>query len=95
METAIGSNMLSPLGRKGLEIYQTRLQADLEPGHNGEAVAIHVDTGDYAVADTHSHAARALLSRHERDGRIVTFTIGPPTDSDLRLAARIVAGRKP
>jgi hypothetical protein len=57
-------------------------------------VAVHVDTGDYAVAESHSAAARALLARHEPDGRIVTLTIGPPTDADLRLAARMTAGRK-
>jgi len=59
-----------------------------------KAVAIHVDTGDYAVGENHSDAARALLARHEPDGRIVTLTIGPPTDADLRLAARMTAGRK-
>jgi hypothetical protein len=57
-------------------------------------VAIHVDSGDYAVAATHSQAARALLARHPADGRTVTLTIGPPTDIDLRLTARMLAGRK-
>jgi hypothetical protein len=85
---------LSPLAQKGCELYESRLRALLEPGHSGKAVAIHVATGDYEVARTHSQAARALLERHPPDGGIVTLTIGPPTEADLRLATRVVAGQK-
>ena len=82
---------LSPLGEAGRAIYEERLRVSLEQDHLGEAVAIHVDTGDYAIGRTHGDAARALLTRHERDGRIVTLTIGPPTDADLRLGMRAAA----
>ncbi len=94
METQTQEELLSPLAEKGRAIYEERLKPLLEPGQSGKAVAIHVDSGDYAVGENHSDAARALLARHEPDGRIVTLTIGPPTDSDLRLAARMTAGRK-
>lgn len=86
---------LSPISRQALRIYEQRLKRQLEAEHMGEAVAIHVDTGDYALGRTHSQALKALLARHARDGRIATLRIGPPTDSDIRLAARISASRKP
>lgn len=87
-------SLLSPLAEQGRAIYEKRLKATLEPSHDGEAVAIHVDTGDYALGNSHSSAARILLSRHEPDGRIVTLTIGTPTDSDIRLISRVALGRK-
>jgi len=85
---------LSPLAEDARTLYETRLKALLGPDHTGQAVAIHVDTGDHAVAGTHRDAALTLLSRHAPDGRIVTLTIGPPTDADLRLTARLTAGPK-
>jgi hypothetical protein len=94
LQTRIQDSPLSPLAEQGRAIYEERLKPLLESEHSGKAVAVHVDTGDYAIADNHSDAARALLARHAPDGRIVTLTIGPPTDTDLRLAARITAGRK-
>ena len=94
MQPRTKDGLLSLLAQQGRAIYEGRLKSLLEPGFSGKAVAIHVDTGDYAVGENHSDAARALLARHEADGRIVTLTIGPPTDADLRLAARMTAGRK-
>lgn len=94
MSVQIQSSTLSPLAEQARAIYEQRLKSLLEPDWNGQAVAIHVDTGDYAIGTSHRDAARALLARHEPDGRIVTLTIGPPTDADLRLAARITPGRK-
>lgn len=94
METGNAASDLSELSRKALRVYETQLRARLEAEHRGEAVAIHVDTGDFALGRTHSQALKALLQRHARDGRVVTLTIGPPTESDLRLAARIDASPK-
>jgi hypothetical protein len=85
---------LSPLAQQGHVLYESKIKTILEPEHNGKSVAIHVDSEDYAVAGTHSEAARALLLRHEPDGRIVTLTIGPPTEADFRLGYRILAGQK-
>jgi len=85
---------LSPLAREAHALYETRLRELLEPDYAGQAVAVHVDSEDYEVASTHSEAARALLVRHPADGRVVTLTIGPPTDADLRLAARMTASPK-
>jgi len=85
---------LSPLAEQGRIIYEGKLKSILEPEHDGEAVAIHIDTGDYALGNSHGAAAHALMVRHKPDGRIVTLTIGPPTDADLRLATRVAAGHK-
>ncbi len=80
---------LSELSREALKIYETTLRANLEAEHLGEAVAIHPESGDYAVAHTHREAARSLRARHKPDGRVVVLTIGPPTDSDLSIVQRI------
>jgi hypothetical protein len=82
---------ISTLSEKAREIYEQKLRNKLESNHTGEAVAIHVDSGDYAVGKTHSEAAHKLLAGHKPDGRIVTFTIGPPTDADMRLAHRMLS----
>lgn len=95
MDNAEQSRRPSSLGDQGEQIHEGKLKALLEPEHNGQAVAIHVDSEDYALGDTHSAAARALLERHTApDGRIVTLTIGPPTEADRRLAYRVLAGQK-
>jgi hypothetical protein len=94
MPTKTQTVPLSPLAEQAKVIYEQKLKAKLELEHSGKAVAVHVDTEDYAIGDSHREAARSLLSRHAPDGRIVTLTIGPPTEADLQLAARIAAGQK-
>jgi hypothetical protein len=85
---------LSELAQKGIDLYESRLKALLEPDYAGHVVAVHVDTADYAIGSTHSQAARVLLARHAPDGRIVTLTIGRPSEADFRLAARLGVGQK-
>lgn len=85
---------LSPVTQRGLAIYQDKLRTTLEPERNGQAVAIHVDSENFAVARTHTAARRALLAHHAPDGRIVTLTIGPPTPTDFDMAYRMLAGQK-
>jgi hypothetical protein len=87
VQTTSEPTSLSPLAEQARALYDTRLKTVLEPQYLGQAVAIRPDTGNYAVGPTHSKAAAALLARHQPDGRIVTLTIGPPTDADLRLTA--------
>ena len=73
---------------RGLAIYETRLRTLLEPEHTGEVVAIHVDTGDYAVAVSSPDALRAMRRIHP-SGLLFLYTIGPCTDHGL---ARRMAG---
>ena len=77
---------LSPESRKGLEIYESRLRSILEPVMNGRVVAIDVNTGDHAVADTSPAAMRLMLERHP-DALLVIRTIGPETRRGLAARA--------
>lgn len=95
MQPLDGRQAEEEVAEKGLAIYANRLKALLEPDHIGKAVAIHVDTGDYALGRSHTDALQGLLTRHEPDGRIAMLTIGPPTDADLRLFAGSSPGVKP
>jgi hypothetical protein len=76
------------------EIYENELKERLLVSDLGKAVAIHPDSGDFEVADTHRNAGMALAKRHARDGRIVVLRIGPPTDADILMASRMLATQK-
>src|SRR5438132_5291672 len=76
--------------RLGTRIYEDRLRQLVEPEARGQFVAIHVDTGDHAVARTSSAATRALRARHPVDGRIYVRRIGD--EPDYGLSMRILAG---
>ena len=49
--------------RLGDEIYERDIRARVEPHHNGEYVAIDVDSGEYAVADDIIAAVDLLRAR--------------------------------
>lgn len=72
--------------RRGLAIYRDRLQAILEPTHADRVVAIHLDSGDYRVADSSPDALRAMRRVHP-SGLLFLYTIGPA--SDVGLARRM------
>lgn len=73
---------LDDVTRRGLEIYWDRLKPLLEPTHNGEVVAIHIDTGDHVVADSSPEALRAMRRVHPA-GLLFLYTIGPAEDHGL------------
>ena len=50
-------------GRLGDEIYERDIRPKVEAAHFGEVIAIDVDSGDYAIADTARSAARSLRER--------------------------------
>ena len=79
---------LQEVSTLGAAIYLDRLKKQLEPQHNDQYVAIHVDSGDYAVAKTTGAAARSLLKTHPPDGRIYLQKIGPIPE--YALAARLL-----
>jgi hypothetical protein len=81
------------VARRGRAIYEQNLKAQLEPAHNGKAIAIHVDTGDYALGENWAVARQRLRALHPK-GMIASFTIGPATDNDFALANRLAAGQK-
>ena len=83
----------------GEKIYEETIRAQVEPHYPNHYAAIHVDSGDYAVAKTTAEATRALLKfRPEAGGRILLHHIGDEPDYALIsrvLAGEIRAGRKP
>lgn len=50
--------------RLGEEVYERTIRPKVEATHHGKIVAIDVDSGDYAIADTGLAAADALRKRH-------------------------------
>src|SRR6266568_1179111 len=53
------------IGRRGQEIYETRLRARVETEENiGKIISIDVDTGDYEIDDDLIKAGDRSLARH-------------------------------
>jgi hypothetical protein len=80
---------LDELGRLGDEQY-ARLRETIEPGNEGKFVAIHVDTGEYAIGKSATDASRALRSGRSPDGRMHVQKIG--NEPDWELAHIFLAG---
>ncbi len=54
---------LDETARLGDEIYERDIRPQVEADHHGKIVAIDVDSGDYAIADTALAAADSLRER--------------------------------
>ena len=91
METTATDTIFTDTVARGKAIYNERLKPLLEPTQNGKAVAINVENGDYAVADSLKEA-RALL--HARYPGIVSMSRTIGVETDLGLLARVLAGNK-
>ncbi len=78
------------LTNRGLAIYEENLKSILEPEFDNKYVAIHVDTGDYEVANSSGDGMRAMRKRHLK-GRLVIMRIGD--EPEWGLAARLLAGQ--
>lgn len=78
------------VSRRGLEIYESRLKATLEPAYEGQVVAIHIGSGAYQVAASAGAAMRAMRGEHPT-GALLLHTIGISTDAGL--AARMSGER--
>ena len=51
------------IARLGKEIYERDIWSRMEDGHHGEYVAIDVETGDWAIANTDGEALERLRAR--------------------------------
>jgi len=76
------------VSEQGQNIYASRLKAKLEPLYPRQFVAIHVESGDYAIAKTTALATRELLKRHSPNGRVFLRKIGD--EPVYGLAARLL-----
>ncbi len=45
-------------------IYEERLKAELEPQHNGEIIAVEVESGDYFLGDSEVEAYDEAVKKH-------------------------------
>ena len=73
--------------RRGDEIYDQDVRAKLEPQHNGEIVAIDLDSGAWEVGPDQDTAAKRLESRLP-DPQIMVMRVGS------RCITRFGAGRR-
>ena len=64
--------------RRGDELYERNVRAQVEADNRGRVVAIGVETGAYAVDDTAVGAARCLRTDHP-EAEIWFVRIGHPT----------------
>jgi hypothetical protein len=79
---AIDDNVSEP----GAAIYAHRIRP-IERNHLGEYVAIHVDSGDFAIARTAGAVAREPRKAHAPDGRAYLREVGD--EPEYMLAARL------
>ena len=70
---------------RGRAMYD-RLQPQLEPLQDGKAVAIHLNSGEYIIADTLPEARRRMY-RQRPDGMLYSRTIG--IERDERTLGRV------
>lgn len=84
---------MQTIEERGQTIYNERLKALLEAEHLGDAVAIHLDTGDYVVNRNWSKAIRELWKKHP-EGEIYAQFIGPPTAAEIALANKLRSEEK-
>ena len=52
------------IARLGDEIYESNIRPRVEHDHDGQVVAIDVDSGSWAIADSELTAAERLRKRH-------------------------------
>lgn len=67
---------LEEVARLGDEIYERDIRPQVEAAHHGEVVAIDVDTGDYAIADSELAAAERVRSQHPGVPNVWLLRIG-------------------
>jgi hypothetical protein len=75
----------------GDEIYERDIRPQVEPEHVGEVIAIDVDSGDYALADSASAAAKRLRERRP-DAQVWLMRVGYETLRSFGGGSRRRAG---
>lgn len=52
------------VARRGRDIYERRIRAEVEPEHGGRFVVVDIVTGDYEVADDDLEASDRMVERN-------------------------------
>ncbi len=76
--------------RRGDEIYERTIRAQVEATHYGKVVAIDIETGAYTVDDNALAAARRLRAQHP-DAAVWFVRVGHRTLH--RIGGRPIVGR--
>ena len=50
--------------KRGMKLYEERLKRELEPEHNGEMLAIEVESGDYFLGRTATEAYKKAKEKY-------------------------------
>lgn len=63
--------------RRGKDLYEKQIRAQVEQQHHGDIVVIDIDSGDFEVAADHLTAARRARAKHP-DGALFAVRVGYP-----------------
>ena len=50
--------------KRGMKLYEERLKRELEPEHNGEMLAVEVESGDYFLGRTATEAYKKAKEKY-------------------------------
>lgn len=92
MLNPLSDDEMEHLHAQALALYEDKLKAILEPEFLGQVVAIHPESGEYAVARNSPNAMRAMRARHI-DGFLLLLDIGPVAGDDT-LTLRMLANER-
>lgn len=65
------------ISRRGKELYERRIRADVESGHAGKFLVVDVTTGEYEVADDDMTASDRAMEKNP-DAVLYGIRIGEP-----------------
>jgi hypothetical protein len=80
---------LEEIGQKG-DVLFDRLREKVWNGNEGKFIAIHVDTGEFAIGRDSREASLAVRAGRPADGRLYVRRLSD--EPDYSLASRILAG---
>jgi hypothetical protein len=66
------------VGRRGRELYEKKIRAQVEPAHTGKFLVLDIVTGDYEIAEDDLTASDRLLARNPH-AVLYGLRIGSPT----------------
>ncbi len=70
--------------QKARTLYETKLQAQLEPEYNNQFVAIEPDSEEYAIANSSGNAMRSMHKTHPGKP-VLLMKIGPEPETELAI----------
>ena len=74
------------VGRRGREIYEARLRAQVEPAETGKYMVINVESGEYVIDPDETQASRRALTLFPNSPR---YALRVGTPSTHRLGSKV------